>query len=393
MNKNFLLAILLCLGCIFIAHSQASGFNPYTRVDNIIIRTTSLKPKTTKEVTDFVSLNFKYDYERVRAIFIWIAFNIEFDIENMFDTSIHEPSEEKILNTIKTRRGICEDYALLFHRLCTEIGIKSYIIKGYTKQNDEINNIPHSWNAAFVNEKWYLFDPTWGAGFVKDRKFEKKLNSTYFMIEPSKMIKTHMPYDYLWQFMEHPFSAQDFEDGYRWSDNFYFDYQDSIKAYEAQTKDERIQSSIYRIEKSGVNNLLVAEYLISLKVGIENKKITSAAGQYNLAVSYHNEGITELNTFINFRNNKFAPKKNDFEILKMIETPLDKLSKTKEILGQIEGADRKMDEPMRKLMRSTENALKAVLQNKEWLQLYLQKEEPARNAMLMKDIKFGVPLN
>jgi transglutaminase/protease-like cytokinesis protein 3 len=60
-----------------------------------------------------------------------------------------------------------------FNDLAQKSGIQSYIIEGYTKQYGKVSSLAHAWTAAKINNKWYVFDPTWGAGYVNNGKFFK----------------------------------------------------------------------------------------------------------------------------------------------------------------------------------------------------------------------------
>ncbi len=47
-----------------------------------------------------------------------------------------------------------------------------------------------------IDGEWKLYDPTWGAGNVKDgKRFIKNYNKEWYDVSPGEMIKTHMPFD------------------------------------------------------------------------------------------------------------------------------------------------------------------------------------------------------
>lgn len=130
--------------------------------------------KTTIDISNYINANFKTDKDKTRAIFVWLASNIEYDVENMFAINFYETKEDKINKTLKTRRGICENYATLFTEIAGGCSIKSFVIEGYTKQNGFADYIPHAWSAAFIDSAWYMFDPTWGSGYISAGKFYKR---------------------------------------------------------------------------------------------------------------------------------------------------------------------------------------------------------------------------
>lgn len=58
---------------------------------------------------------------------------------------------------------ICEGYSRAFDYLCSELGIDTVCIGGYSvdDENAEHDGEPHMWNAANVDNDWYMVDATW----------------------------------------------------------------------------------------------------------------------------------------------------------------------------------------------------------------------------------------
>ena len=210
--------------------------------------------KTTDGIARYMKSNFKTVDDKARAIFIWVATNIQYDVENMFAIDFYEKQEDKIDKALKNRKGICENYAALFNDICLKSGIKSYVIEGYTKQNGFADYIPHAWCAALIDTSWFIYDPTWGSGYINNGKFYKKINNEYYKAYPFAIILTHMPFDYLWQFMNYTISNQEYYDNKIQKDKpkVFFNYKDSLKAYEKLNHIDQLKASARRIEKNGV---------------------------------------------------------------------------------------------------------------------------------------------
>jgi transglutaminase/protease-like cytokinesis protein 3 len=79
------------------------------------------------------------------------------------------------------------------------VGIDTETISGYTKQNGAVDPMSHAWCASKIDNQWYIFDPTWGSGFVNNGKFVNAL-TIVILSESSEIIASHMPFDYMWQF-------------------------------------------------------------------------------------------------------------------------------------------------------------------------------------------------
>ena len=159
--KNIYIVLFCCFSLLTFGQENAS----YGLVDakmNVIPANATV---STDAIVKFINANFKTENDKIRAAFYWTASNISYDVKNMMRQNPFETSQEKIENTLKTRKGVCIDYAEVFKDVLTKIGIETYIIDGYTKQNGKIATLAHSWTAARINNKWYLFDPTWGAGY------------------------------------------------------------------------------------------------------------------------------------------------------------------------------------------------------------------------------------
>ncbi len=87
----------------------------------------------------------------------------------MFAINFHEKPADRITKTMATRKGICEDYAVLFTEICTKAGLKVFKVEGFTKQNGFTDYIPHAWCVARIDNGWYVFDPTGDRGMFTTR--------------------------------------------------------------------------------------------------------------------------------------------------------------------------------------------------------------------------------
>jgi hypothetical protein len=159
--------------------------------------------KLTKELTK----PFSKDIEKVRAIFYWIADNIEYDylsFKNNTITSIHVEPE----SVYKERKAVCEGYSNLFKSMLDFCSIESEVIFGYARNDIEtisLNESNHAWNSVKINNKWYLFDVTWARDTLNN-----KVNDLYFQTDPEIFILNHYPSDYHWSLIRTKYSLDDF---------------------------------------------------------------------------------------------------------------------------------------------------------------------------------------
>ena len=380
-----------------ISLAQKAVVNEFAAIDAKALRLPDSLTRTTTDISKYIIANFKTDQEKTRAIFIWVASNIQYDIDNMFAINFYESKEEKIAKPLKTRKGICENYAGLFNDICSKSNIKSFVIEGYTKQNGFTDYIPHAWCAAFIGNSWFMFDPTWGSGYINGGKFYKRINNEYYKASPSTLIKSHMPFDYLWQFLNYPISNQEFYEGKTIQNKSkpFFNYPDSIKVYEGQNHIDQLVSSAFRVEKNGVKSSLVFDRLQHLKLEIENDVQNRIVNLYNSAAANYNEGINEFNNFIQYRNKQFTPVKPDAEIQKMIDTVNTSLEEAKNKLNQINNPNANTIALISQLNKTIDEASNHVKEQQEWLTLYFSKGKSKRKSMFYekKVTWYGIPVN
>ena len=291
--------------------SQESTPIDYSFVDRKTLEIPETMSNSTTLIAKYINSNFTTDREKTRAAFIWTASNISYDLKYLYSSS--ENREEKIVRSLKTRKGICENYAALFTEICNKVGIKSYVIEGYTKQHSLVDAQSHAWSASLIDESWYLFDPTWGSGYISGNKFVKKINSKYYAQRPENFIKSHMPFDYLWQFSLSPISNQEFQDG-KMSQNSkpkYFQFLQALANHETISYSERLKDSAKRIEENGVKNVLIKKQLEYLKTAIDHIHQNKVIDLYNSAVAHYNEALSSYNDFIDFRNKTFSQSTSD----------------------------------------------------------------------------------
>jgi len=332
--RCFFIAVFMT-GIISVQAQKSTGYN---YVSKMMYRIPESLTHTTDDIAGYVNASFLNDKDKSRAIFIWIARNIKYNFDSIITNSIYETPSEVSERILRTRTGVCLNFAHLFNELCIKTGIKSYIVQGYTKQGGRVDYLPHIWCAAFIDTAWYLFDPTWGSGYYSRGKYVSQVNGFYFMAKPEILIRSHIPFDPMWQFLNYPISHNEFKKRNNRADTTrrYFSFADTLRKWEQSTDLERAISSARRIEQSGVTNNFVAAKLRVVKGDVEYLRNKLAAEKYDTAVSLFNEGIRALNRFINLRNEQL----NDSLVLtELLDTSESHFNSALLVLNEANGVD------------------------------------------------------
>jgi transglutaminase/protease-like cytokinesis protein 3 len=182
-----------------------------------------------EQLAQFINSNFTDPSEKARAAYAWIAHNIAYDVEALqngtpdyqytYNSKAEKEAKELAIRkkiaseTLRKRKGVCENYANLFNETCHLLGLESVTIHGCSKTTErQIGVIPkgsdHAWNAVKINGTWQLVDVTWGAGNRVNNVFEAHYSDVYFFTNPKLFVLNHFPADSIWLLT--PCSAEDF---------------------------------------------------------------------------------------------------------------------------------------------------------------------------------------
>jgi hypothetical protein len=371
LHMKILLAFILIISLTDVSAQKGTE---YSFVSHIVSRIPDSLTYSTERIADYINAHFSSQKEKSLAIFTWIVKNIEYDFDSSLSVNLYQTPSEISAKVLKTRTGVCLHFASLFSEIANKTGIQSYIVHGYTKQRGVVDYISHVWCAGMVDSVWYLFDPTWGSGYLSHRRFIKQVNYYYFMTKPKDLIKSHMPFDPLWQFLNYPVTNQEFYNNVFWitKNKVFFNYIDTLDKYEHESEIERYISSARRIEQNGGINAFVAAKLRILKGDIEYYQSKMIAEKYSSAVNVYNKGIHKLNKFINISNNSFKSDKDTCELKQILDSAEYFFRISTGILNEIRNPDESMTASVMMLNHAINESMKILNDQKTALERYLR---------------------
>lgn len=369
MRKLIFLLLFLC--CYIFLKAQTFDDR---QVDNLMLDIPAHQTFSTTDIAEYVKQNFNSDRKKLRAIYTWVASNIKYDTDSANVINMGPDPEAKITAALRRRRGVCENYAAIFNDICVRCGVTSFVVDGYTKQNSSVDKTGHTWCAVFIDNNWLLCDPTWDEGTG---------NTKYFLVQPSEMIATHMPFDPMWQLLDHPVSHRGFYNGNIYTDKNqpFFNYADSISAYIKMDSLQKLRSTAFRIEKSGLYNNMVKNRHDFTKMNIEIIREDKDVDLYNSSVADLNNATTIYNNFVEYRNKQFTPAITDNALqalLDGIDTKLSDAHKKLDGIARSEAVFKFSTENVRDRL----NALAVrVKEQKDFLKIYLNTATTNRQSL------------
>lgn len=349
--------------------------NNYAQVDQKILQLSGTT-HSSEEIAAYIGKHFSNQTDQLRAAYTWISENIRYDVDNMFNPTYYSDKKELVEYVLKNKKGVCTHYAELFCDIATQLNIKCYVISGYTQQGGVIDPVPHSWSAAFIDSVWCLFDPTWGSGHLNGNKFIKKRNDHYFIVDAEQLIKSHIPFDPLWQFLYYPITHQEFAEGKTEQDKTkpLFNFVDTLKKYDEDSRMQQLLSANRRIEESAVNHPHISRGLEQNNNEIEYLKNQIFIVAFNQVTQAFNAGVSQLNSFVDYRNKQFIPQKEEAEIREMVAVAMRLFTDAKNQLTQIQTANPDYINSKEQLLTSIEGAIQAAENQNIFLDSYFGKK-------------------
>ncbi len=249
---------LLFVGFNINVHAQSK----YEAIDARVI---SIKAGSVEDLHSKLVKELSSDEEKVRAFYVWISNNINYDVNeaNRSYRAVVKQEPEVVFNS---HRAVCHGYSALFQKFCELSNIKCYMVSGFTKLHGEFDETGHTWNLVYVNQKWQHIDATWAAGGVnQQRKFVKKFSEQYFLSDPLNFLSEHYPFDPMWQLMNYPISLLEYkrkeilsaESNLKTS----FNFSDTIAEWERMNHFDRALSSARRMDRFNSGNKIIKQEL------------------------------------------------------------------------------------------------------------------------------------
>lgn len=138
--------------------------------------------KKLDDIIDSLKIEDLSEIEKIRKITLYVVDNLSYD-EDCGVNNKCEYSDINFNSVLKSLsgKGVCYHYALLTNKLLNRVGIKSYLVSGFT-----LKGLAHEWINIYLDGKWYGLDPTWIDFNGRSTKLNKTGKCDYFMVELTK---------------------------------------------------------------------------------------------------------------------------------------------------------------------------------------------------------------
>ena len=207
----FTLTLLLSTNCF------AQGNKNFTAIDEYVKKLGKLDTLTMGTISSIVTKPFEDKEEKARAIYSWIANNIEYDVKMAKSGNVNKNSPTEVL---QYRKAVGIGFASLFQDMCSSADIRCLTADGYLKNSaEQIGEsdveINHSWAVVQLGkspEEWYYVDPALASGTTDAamKTFTPAYTNAYFFPDKKRFNWQHFPDNEAWKLGEAPKTKKDF---------------------------------------------------------------------------------------------------------------------------------------------------------------------------------------
>lgn len=371
-----------CLGLLLCGVVASFAQEKYARTDAAARAIPAAYTSSPDSLADYINRHFNGEEDKIRAVYIWMTHTLKYNVYTTFVSPDELPDEQReIIQTLKKRQGVCRQFSRLFQTLAEKLGIPTYIVAGYNKNSKgTLLPDPHEWCTAKVNQHWYFFDPTYGMGYVSNHRFVPSPHTTYFCRQPRDMIRTHMPFDPLWQQFERPYSFEEFDRGTMDLNRRVpaFHWKDSLAAYAHQTPVQRLESTQARVSTNGKGGPLVTYFLQLIQANIVSARKMEIHTLYKQIEALKSQANERLELFLKYRESAFRPEKPERTVRGMVEDPERIMIQADSLIHSIRSFPPQYATAIQKLRRSVIELSNKVFQQKKFVEQYYATRQEER---------------
>jgi len=273
--------------------------------ESLFLKIDSIPDSVTRDPRVFASYLrsvFTADECVAKALYTWLARNMYYDLDMVENPPVYVTPDEIVMKTLENRRGICSNYAEVFREVLSFAGIPVVTVIGYTRSENKVDTrLGHVWNAARIGNKWYLFDATWGGGFVRYERYHKKFTLKYFMPDPDSMITDHMPFDPLWQLSTLPIKHDEFFAGMK-TGTEPFAFADSLPAWLDSDTCSRSASVMARCDRFNIGLPQLEHLKTKYYTVLHNDRHNYSVSVFKRSLALINRLSDEYNSLAKGRN-------------------------------------------------------------------------------------------
>lgn len=254
--------------------------------------------RSTSAIANYIDKHVEGEELRAFAAYYFVATYLTYSFTQAESVTMYSSERDVVHEALSQRIGVCQHYAELLHAIYTDMGLSSATVAGYTRQMGAVILTPHAWNVVRINDHWHFLDPTWASGYESNDGYNQVFSDQYFMMTPATTIKTHYPYDPLFQLNDTPYSAKAFSRGIHHPAVEQTFVITAFEQYLLLDERDQIAQAAKRIADHGVENESIEVYENYLQRKLEVYHANDQVEKHNIAIEKLNRAVRAYNAYV-----------------------------------------------------------------------------------------------
>lgn len=151
---------------------------------------------------DSVFQTVDFGTDSLRTWFDWVIAHVSYEVSEQ-STRLHPDSLRLYVDyAIRHGSGACHHYSSLFVAGAQKMGYQATVVTGLANAKPGAMLTAedrHSWCAVRTPAGWYLYDPTWAAGYVDEHlRYHPKPNYRWYKRSPLQFSNRHLAFNPVW---------------------------------------------------------------------------------------------------------------------------------------------------------------------------------------------------
>ena len=314
--------------------------------------------------------------DTIQSVFRYIAETIKYDVA-LLDRPMEAVSRDELVDyVIRKKKGVCEHYSELLHRVLRHFGYTTYLVSGYTRRDGKLDTqLGHTWIVLYHQGEWSLLDVTWAAGYLQSGKFVARYDETWYKIPRQDLTRYHIPFDPLWQLTDTPISheALKLQPASKPEVSSTTQFERTLQEELKMTPGQAAERQAARIRSAGAVNRLILKQLSYLDLLVKAGNAQSDVDRINQGVDLFNAAVKQFNAYQVAKTKALKAKSiPTYESLEQLSFAKAQAQEAKQLFDAVSIRDASITGNLKDLKRNTTLLLKEMQKEEDWLQGQLQ---------------------
>ncbi|HEU4472454.1 MAG TPA: hypothetical protein VFR58_15280, partial [Flavisolibacter sp.] len=215
---------------------------------------------------------------------------------------------------------------------------------------------------------------------IRNDRFEMRFNERFYKVTPDVLIKDHMPFDPVYQFLSYPLSHKEFIESSPATGKTWFNYKDSLQHHLSLSAMEQRSAELRRLEAAGIQNDQLLKRQLYLKKSLQHFASRDASEEGRQLFKTASDTYKE---FLVHKNKQFSTA-SETELRSMLDSMMQSIKAARALLTELEPKTDQQRQFKAGNLSSLDRLWAQLTREREFVDQYFATEPDKRKLMFAK---------